>query len=151
MLVLKQAERNEIFDISDRKKTGPFGFSHFYIALGRVEYRRFLGLEKEWNRHPVIDPVDEEHISELQEILRYLYGSKKDNIDSVIKSQNPDVKNLGTVIDNQVAVDILRATNELNSALDEARPPGDIFQDALLIAYNKVQGRAEKSKQVFSR
>lgn len=139
MLVLKQAEDKELFEISDRTKAGKFGFSHLYTALGRLEYRNFLGLEKNWNERPKPNPVDSDNEKKLQEILQYIYGSKKDDIDSVITSQNPDLRRLGSVIDNPFALSILRTTNKLDEAEEEVLPPAEVFEDALIIAYSKVK------------
>ncbi len=144
MLILKQAESIELFEISDRKKRGKFGFSHLYTALGRIEYRNFLGLEKEWNQRPSLSPVGNEYTPKLQETLQYLYGSKKDDIDSVITSQNPDLKRLGRVIAHPMALNILRTTKNLDQAEEEVFPSEEVFQDALIIAYSKVQDAMKK-------
>lgn len=139
MLVLKQAEEQELFQISDRSKPGKFGFSHLYTALGRIEYRNYLGLEKDWNQNPSAQPVSNSHLNKLKEILQYLYGSKQDNVNSVIRSQNPDLKHLGQVIAHPVASNVLRLTNDLDSAREEIGIPSEIFQDALVIAHTRVQ------------
>jgi hypothetical protein len=139
MLVLKQAEDEELFQISDRSKRGPFGFSHLYTALGRIEYRDFLGLKKEWNQQPLSNPVPPSHKEKLKEVLQYLYGSKKDDIQSVIKSQNPDLKHLGQVIANPIARNVLFTTKDLEAAREEVGNPSDIFQDALIIAHTHLQ------------
>ncbi len=144
MLVLKQAENNELFAINDRKKRGKFGFSHFYTALGRLEYRKFLDLEKEWNQRPSLSPVKKEFLPNLKEILYYIYGSQKDDFESVIKSQNPDLKRLGTVIDHPVAISILRTTRSLDEAEVEVFPSEVVFQDALILASTKVQDAMKK-------
>ncbi len=139
MLVLKQAEDEELFQINDRSKRGPFGFSHLYTALGRIEYRDFLGLKKDWNQRPLQNPVPSSHKEKLKEVLQYLYGSKKDDIQSVIKSQNPDLKHLGQVIANPIARNILFTTKDLEAAREEVGNASDIFQDALIIAHTRVQ------------
>lgn len=144
MLVLKQAEDNELFVTGDRKKPGKFGFSHLYTALGRIEYRNFLGLKKDWNQRPCPDPVDQKNLQKLQETLHFLYGSKKENVDSVIRSQNPDLKRLGQVLAHPIALDILRTTKNLDQAEEEVRPAEDVFHDALIIAYSKVQDAMKK-------
>ena len=144
MLVLKQAEDNELFEIADRKKPGKFGFSHLYTALNRLEYRSFLGLKKEWNQRPSPTPVAQEFLPKLRETLRYIYGSKQDEVDSVIKSQNPDLRRLGQVLVHPVAIGVLRSTNKLDFAEEEVRPAEDMFHDALIIAYSKVQDAMKK-------
>jgi hypothetical protein len=139
MLVLKQAEDEELFQITDRSKRGPFGFSHLYTALGRIEYRDFLGLKKEWKQQPLPYPVPSSHSEKLKEVLQYLYGSKKDGVQSVIKSQNPDLKHLGQVIANPIARNVLLITRDLEVAREEVGDASDIFQDALIIAHTRVQ------------
>ena len=144
MLILKQAEDEELFSIDDRTKSGKFGFSHLYTALGRLEYRRLLGLNKDWNSRPNIEPIQNEYLGELKDILMYMYGSKKENVASVIRSQNPDLKYLGMVMENPMSRQILETTNNLDSAYDEVRPSSDVFQDALIIAHTKIQDVMKK-------
>ncbi len=139
MLVLQQAEEKELFQIQDRTKSGPFGFSHLYTAIGRIEYRDFLGLEKDWNVRPKQHPVEEEKEPGLQEVLRYIYGSKTENSQSVIESQNPNLKELGEVLSKPVALAILRTTHSLQSAYEEVLPASGVFKDRLIVANVKVQ------------
>ena len=139
MLVLKQAEEAELFNIKDRTKPGKFGFSHLYTALGRLEYRKFLELDKNWNARPDLAPIKKERLNELKDMLQYIYGSKTDDIQSVIKSQNPDLKHLGMTLVHPYALKILKSTNNLAQAYDEVRSSSDVFQDALIIAHTKVK------------
>lgn len=147
MLVLQQAEHEELFEISDRTKTGPFGFSHLYTALGRIEYRNFLGLEKGWDQQPVVHPVPTPKENNLKEVLQYIYGSKQAAIQSVIASQNPDIKNLGKVLDMPAALETLRATKSLKIAYEEVLPASDVFRDTLIIANTRVQEVLGKSSK----
>ena len=139
MLVLTQAENLGLFETSDRSKSGAFGFSHLYTALGRIEYREFLGLEKNWSHSPSENPVAPSHYKNLKEVLTYIYGSKKDEQESLIKSQNPDLKHLGEVLANPVSLSVIRATGDFSLAREEIGPAENIFQDALIIAHQKVQ------------
>ncbi len=147
MLVLNQAEENELFNIDDRTKPGPFGFSHLYTALTRKEYREFLGLEKNWNDLPLIAPVHVEKENALKEVLQFIYGSKSNKINSVIKSQNPDLKHLGEILVNPVACSMLRKSNELKIALEQIREPAEVFRDALInaqVATQEALGKLSK-------
>ena len=108
VLVLEQAEEERLFDIKDRYNTGRFAFSHLYTALGRKEYQEFLGLDKGWNQTPDEQPIDDKKIPQLKEVLTYFYGSKQDNQPSLIKSQNPDLKELGKVLVHPVALEKIR-------------------------------------------
>lgn len=147
MLVLQQAEHEDLFEIRDRTKSGKFGFSHLYTALGRIEYRNFLGLEKGWDQQPIKNPVPTDHNDKLKEVLQYVYGSVKAGIQSVIASQNPDIKNLGEVIAVPMALDTLRATKSLKIAYEEVLPASDVFRDTLIIANTRVQEVLGKSSK----
>lgn len=139
MLVLKQAEDVGLFNRADRQKNGPFGFSHFYTALGRSDYREFLGLASNWNARPSIMPVSLDNLDNLKRVLVYIYGSKSESITSVIGSQNPDLKRLGEVLSSTRASSILYTTNSLTQAYEEVRPAKEAFEEALIIAHVKVK------------
>lgn len=145
MLVLIQAEQEELFDISDRTKPGSFGFSHLYTALSRLEYRNYLGLSKDWNNRPAISPVADSQLPNLQMILQFIYGSKSNDINSVIGSQNPDLKNLGRVIAHSVARQVLVATQSLSKALEQVEAPNEVFANSIIIAHSKVEDALSKT------
>ena len=138
MLVLQQAEDKELFKINDRTKPGPFGFSHLYTALGRIEYRKFLGLERDWNQKPDKHPVSENREKNLEEILVYIYGSKIRDQTSQIGSQNPDIKRLGEVLSMPLALQVLRTTGSLHTAHEECQPKHQLFNDKLVIANQSI-------------
>ena len=76
--VLEQAESRCVFCLDDRM-TARFSFSHLYTALSRGQYMRFLGLDTAWSSHdPKPDPVPEESVGRLGELLRWIYGSKSE-------------------------------------------------------------------------
>ncbi len=144
ILVLEQAEKNRLFEISDRHNKGKFAFSHLYTALNRSEYQNFLGLEQGWNRNPTIDPVPKQNEDKLKEVLRYMYGSKQDNFAPLVKSQNPDLKNVGEVINHPVALERIRSGSAtLSMAHAEVRPAYEVFSEALGQAHLKLQQAVE--------
>jgi ParB-like chromosome segregation protein Spo0J len=138
VLVLEQAEQESLFDIKDRYNRGRFAFSHLYTALNRNEYRDFLGLSKGWNQNPNENPINETKLPELKETLNYLYGSKQNSQPSLIKSQNPDLKQLGEVLVHPVALEKIRGGAELNIAYSEVREAGAVFSEALVQASLKI-------------
>jgi hypothetical protein len=138
VLVLEQAEEERLFDIKDRYNRGRFAFSHLYTALGRNEYRDFLGLAKGWNQTPDEQPIEANKIPQLKEVLTYLFGSKQDSQPSLIKSQNPDLKNLGEVLTHPVALEKIRGGTELKTAHNEVRDAGAVFSEALVQASIKI-------------
>ncbi|MGZ0019072.1 ParB/Srx family N-terminal domain-containing protein [Nitrosomonas sp. wSCUT-2] len=138
ILILDQAENEGIFDIKDRFNRGRFAFSHLYTALGRKEYQEFLRLPKGWNINPSEQPIDQNQIPELKEVLVYLYGSKQENLQPKIKSQNPDLKYVGEVLVRPVALEKLRGGAELSVAYSEVREPGAVFSEALVQVSLKI-------------
>lgn len=150
MLVLQQAQNKELFDIDDRSKPGSFGFSHLYTALNRIQYREFLDLDKNWNQIPSLEPIKLEKESALQEMLYYIYGSKKDDVQSVIKSQNPNLRELGETLVHPLALRVLRSTNSLEEAWDEVLPSSTIFSESLIVAHTKVAETLKKSSKFSS-
>ena len=144
ILVLEQAEKNRLFEISDRHNRGKFAFSHLYTALNRSEYQDFLGLEPGWNRSPTIDPVPRQNEDKLKEVLKYMYGSKQDNFAPLVRSQNPDLKHVGEVISHPVALERIRSGGAtLSMAHAEVRPPYEVFSEALGQAHLKLQQAVE--------
>lgn len=139
ILVLEQAEKSRLFDISDRYNRGKFAFSHLYTALSRSEYQDFLGLESGWNKNPAVDPVSRKSEDKLKEVLKYMYGSKKDDIAPLVRSQNPDLKQVGEVIAHPVALERVRSGVPLAMAYTEVRPPYEVFSEALGQAHLKLQ------------
>jgi hypothetical protein len=138
VLVLEQAEDEDLFDIKDRYNPGRFAFSHLYTALGRKEYRDFLDLAKDWNQTPSERPIDYKKLPQLNEVLTYFYGSKQNKQTSLIKSQNPDLKNLGEVLVHPVALEKIRGGADLKTAHNEVRDAGAVFSETLVQASLKI-------------
>ena len=137
--VLEQAERAKIFKLSDRVSPR-FGFSHLYSALTRAAYMRFLGLEEGWTQYdPEPDPVPQEKLDCLRQLLRWLYGSKEKGIDPVIRSQNPDVRLLGEVLENTEALLILKGSDSLTEAHLSTIPAYQRFLESLVRARTAVR------------
>jgi ParB-like chromosome segregation protein Spo0J len=116
ILVLEQAEKNDIYNIKEKTSKGKFAFSHLYTALDRPEYREFLGLKQGWNTEPSENPIQKKNLAKLREVLVYMFGSKSDNKPALIKSQNPDIKKLGIVLSNEVSLIKIRNGADLEDA-----------------------------------
>lgn len=140
ILILEQADESDVWSLSDRPKTrGRFAFSHLYTALGREEYQQALGLTKGWSSRPSLHPISKRHLPDLGEILGYLYGSVSDARVSLIKSQNPDLRDVGYAIARPEARSILKARGELDAARDASKDPNDAFSDALVAATLRLE------------
>lgn len=137
--VLEQAVSARIFDLSDRVSPR-FGFSHLYSALSRAAYMRFLGLEEGWTQfNPEPNPVPEAKLESLRAVLQWLYGSKEKGIDPVIKSQNPDIRLLGEVLESPEALLILEGKGTLAEAHLSTAPANQRFIESLLRARTAVR------------
>lgn len=140
MFVLDQAEQEKVFDISDRYPGRKFAFSHLYTALTRPGYREFLGLPEEWrDEDPQPNPVPKNKIENLRKVMLWLYGSKSDEIEPVINSQNPDIKNLGAVLVSSRARTTMLLRGNLREAYAQVEPKGARFEAALINAKQETE------------
>ncbi len=137
--VLDQAEERRLFSVDDRT-TRKFPFSHLYTALSRSEYMAYLGLDEGWTRFdPKPNPISKQNLPKLKEILNWIFGSKKDDQLPVVRSQNPDIKNLGVILSHSAAVHVLREQRDLEKALAQATPPEEKFSSALVRSLGYLQ------------
>ncbi len=131
LMVLEQAERAGVYDRADCYASRIF-FSHLYTGLEYDGFGRFLNLAQKEDETD--SPVSKDKISELGELLTWLFGSKKSGAPSVIESQNPDLRQLNEVVDNREAISALRAGESLGASFLLSRPAGAVLEDALLDA-----------------
>lgn len=137
--VLEQAEREKIFDLSDRNAT-KFNFSHLYTALSRATYMTYLGLETAWSRYdPTPNPVPMDKLERLRDVLVWIYGSKEGDKRPVVQSQNPDIKNLGETLASAEGLHILKAGGTLAEAHASTRPADETFSTALIRARSTLR------------
>ncbi|MCW5322524.1 hypothetical protein D5039_15595 [Verminephrobacter aporrectodeae subsp. tuberculatae] len=140
--VLEQAERENIFTLSDRKTT-KFNFSHLYTALSSTNYMDYLGLKTAWSRYnPQENPVPADKLDRLRNVLVWVYGSKEEDKNSVIQSQNPDLRNLGETLASAEGVHILLAGRPLAEAYASTRPVDEVFSSALIRARSMLRDAA---------
>ena len=137
--VLEQAQKEGVFSIEDRV-TPRFSFSHLYTALSRAPYMDFLGLEAAWSRFdPTPDPIPEDKLERLTEVFRWIYGSKSEEVEPVIQSQNPDIKRLAEVLVSGEALMVLRETGSLTNAHASTQSVARKFSGALLRARDEIR------------
>lgn len=156
MAVLEQAASEEIFTAEDRHPSLKIlPFSHLYTALTRKEYQQFLGIGKDFSE----TPVPQDKLENLERVLHWIYGSKKDDRKPVIRSQNPDIKTLGTVLMSTRALSVLATTNDLEAARHQTIPSAVAFKDALVasllnakeaLGYASDIGSVDKDAQSLS-
>lgn len=134
--VLMQAESKAGFDRADRVKNR-FYFSHLYTAVDQPEFQRFLGITPErWTR---ADPVPKSHLTELSELMLWMYGRRSTDTEPVVRHQNPDLNLLRTVIGKPAALSILRTRGSLDAAYEASIGDSRRFRDSLTLAKEELQ------------
>ena len=140
--VLDQAIEVKKFDIEDRNSI-KFNFSHLYTALARSQYMEFLDFKTTWSQlDPFPNPVSDEKLEELGQILVWIYGSKTNDVLPVVKSQNPDIKRLGEVISNAEARHVLETLGNLEKAYESTQKADLRFTNALVQAREALRDAA---------
>lgn len=137
--VLEQAVREGLFDIEDRY-TPKFGFAHLYVALSRSQYREHLGLARTWppdEARP--DPVPTEKLDCLRDVLLWIYGSTRNDVQPAVRSMNPDIKQLGEVLLHAEARELLAAGYALHQAHAATEPMDRRFLVSLLQARSAMR------------
>ena len=135
LMVIEQAERLGVFDREDRYNK-QFAFSHLYTGIGYDGIASFIGLSPETEEAE--DPVPAQKRDELRELCLWLYGSRKLEVRPVIRSQNPDLRNLDSVVAHREAVAALRAGRELSLAVEISKPASTVFEASLHAAKREL-------------
>ena len=138
LMVLEQAEQKAEFSISD-VQAGRLYFSHLYTALAYQKFRSYIGLADDGE-----PDIPENKVENLQEAMDWLFGSKKRGVEQKVKSQNPDLKRLVKILDNDMSVAALRAGQSLDVAVDLSIKEEDAFRDAILKAKLAIERAAAK-------
>lgn len=140
IFVLDQAQEQKAYDLQDRYPGRRFAFSHLYTALTRPGYREFLGLPDEWrDADPEPNPVPGENLDNLRRVMVWLYGSKSDDIEPIIVSQNPHIKQLGAVLQNSRARSIMMMRNDLREAYAQVETKSERFEKSLINAKQEAE------------
>jgi hypothetical protein len=136
LMVLQQAEQTGKFDVHDRYNTR-FAYSHLWTGLGYENIRTFLGLTADRGFKP--NPVPKNYLENLQELCLWLYGSKKEHKEPIIRSQNPDLRKLDEALGSKNGVAALRSGLPLETALNASRGDERLLREALVLAEQKLK------------
>jgi hypothetical protein len=131
LMVLEQAETSGAFDRNDRWNTR-FAYSHLWTGLGYNNVQGFLGLSADKGFEP--NPVPKKNIEQLKELCLWLYGSKKENKEPLVRSQNPDLPKLNETLGSRNGVAALRSGLPLETALKASRGDERLLREALVLA-----------------
>ena len=136
LMVLRQAQRTGEFELEDRWKKH-FSFSHLYTGLNNPILQDFLGINDQNSYQP--NPVPSEYISNLGELCLWLFGRESTDTRPVVRTQNPDLRNLISAIGSSDGLSALRRGLSLNVALDISRGDETLFKEYLLQARYLLQ------------
>ncbi len=136
LMVLDQAEKTGAFDRDDRWNTR-FAYSHLWTGLGYANIQNFLGITPE--KGFGTEPVPKKKIENLKELCLWLYGSKKQNKEPAIRSQNPDLRKLDEVLGSQNGVSALRGGLPLDTSLKASRGDERLFREAMVLVEQKLK------------
>lgn len=127
-VVLLQSELQAGFDRADiiRNK---FYFSHLYTALDQQGYQEFLDITPENSLKP--NPVKKGQLKHLKELMGWIYGSRAEGIQPLIRTQHPDLTILREIISKPRALSALRAGYSLERSYDVAKGDALRFREAL--------------------
>lgn len=140
LMLIKQADKQTNFKIDDVYSNRLY-FSHVYTAMKYESMQRYLGLDLTKVEQ---NPVPEKNLERLEEVLTWILGSKKKMMPSVVKSQNPGIRQLCQVLEKPDAIQLLRAGNPLEVAFDGSRDGADVLYGAIVEAQNKIQNALSK-------
>lgn len=136
LMIVEQAEDAKVFKRSDIAKN-KFHFNYIYTGMDYPGIINFLGLRSKG----VTDrkPVPANKVKNLGDLMVWLYGRESSDTPSLIRSQNPDLKTLDTVLLTQAGVKALRDGLPLSIAHDISQGDERIFRQALQQAKQALQ------------
>ncbi len=130
--LVRQAEDSGVFDRTDRFNEKRFYFSHLYTAADQKPFRDFLGIRDEQADAP--DPVPEESLDHLGELLLWIYGSRSKRTEPLVKTQFPDLNLLRAAVASEDAVASIRQGVGLERASEIAKGDAAMFRDLIVEA-----------------
>jgi hypothetical protein len=136
--VLQQAQSAHVFDSADRfHQRKDFAYSHLWTGLGYEGVRKFLGISE--GSRSERNPVPKPKIPALGELCRWLYGSNKEQIEPLVKSQNPHLRQLDEALRSKRGVSALRQGLSLQQAVNASRGDTRLLLDALIAAEQNLR------------
>ncbi|HJN93013.1 MAG TPA: hypothetical protein QGF05_09865 [Dehalococcoidia bacterium] len=133
--LLEQAESQTRFDREDRVRNR-FYFSHLYTAAHQDDFQKFLGISADGSLKP--DPVPKKKLPNLENLMIWLYGRSSQDIQPVVRSQNPDLNTLREVVSSQRGVAMLLNRRSLKAAHDASLGEERRFREALVQAHEEL-------------
>ena len=136
LMIVEQAEKAKVFSRSDIAKK-KFSFNYIYTGMDYPGISGFLGLRSKGVTPE--RPIPPTKFKPLGDLMLWLYGKNSSNTPSLIRSQNPDLKTLDTVLLTEAGVKALRDGLPLSVAHDISQGDERLFRKALQQAKQSLQ------------
>jgi hypothetical protein len=136
LMIVEQAERAKVFARSDIAKN-KFSFNYIYTGMDYPGITSFLGLRAKGVTPE--KPVLPSKVRNLGDLMLWLYGRDSSDTPSLIRSQNPDLKTLDTVLLTDAGIKALRDGLPLSVAHDISQGDERLFRQALQQAKQALQ------------
>lgn len=136
LMIVEQAEEAKVFKRSDIAKN-KFHFNYIYTGMDYPGIVSFLGLRSKGSTER--KPVPTGKLKNLGELMVWLYGRDSSDTQSLIRSQNPDLKTLDTILLTDSGIKALRDGLPLSVAHDISQGDERIFRQALQQAKQALQ------------
>ncbi len=127
LMVIEQAEEEGVFERSNSFRK--FGFSHIYTGLDKPGIQKFLGIATK--KRDLLRPVPANKVKHLGELCLWLYGDASQEVEPVMRSQNPDLKTLDAVLLDPTGLRGLRDGLPLSLAHEASLGDERLFRAAL--------------------
>lgn len=137
LMVLEQAKKEKVYNYEEDIQANRIYFSHLYTGLQREGIRSYLKIKDAEDESE--EPVPEDKYEELGEILEWLYGSKKNDTQPVVITQNPYLKYLDEALQSREATMALKEGEPLSYAYELSRPSDALFEENIINAKKNLQ------------
>lgn len=134
---LNQAESQGKFSPDDVPKR--VSFSHLYIGLDLPGIRDFVAVASDMDVALGKPPIRADRMNEFAELLVWLWGSKSRAKPALVRSQNPDLRNLDAALSAPEGIDALRAGLPLEKAVEIAEGDTKALRELLVRAKSDLQ------------
>ena len=128
LMIVEQAEKAKVFSRADIKKN-KVSFNYIYTGMDYPGIISYLGLRTK-DVTPE-KPVPAAKVKNLGNLMLWLYGRDSSNTPSLIRSQNPDLKTLDTVLLTEAGIKALKDGLPLGVAHDISQGDERLFRQAL--------------------
>jgi hypothetical protein len=136
LMIVEQAEKANVFSRADIAKN-KFSFNYIYTGMDYPGIVGYLGLRTKGVTPE--KPVPSAKVNNLGNLMLWLYGRDSSDTPSLIRSQNPDLKTLDTVLLTDAGVKALKDGLPLSVAHDISQGDERLFRQALQQAKQALQ------------